>query len=194
MYEEPDNDVRVEAANMIADMLAVAGIEATPTTVTLTEMSERLSAGSFDLALVAYAMDVCPDPGFILIRGNMGNYCRYRSDNMTELCNTLRKQTTQADYQNVLYQMQQQFVDDCPFLCLYYRAGAVLTRKIHDRPQRPRTGAPFSRVGGAGGAFLRRPPPPSSPKGRSSELSEKPEESKNKRKNIRKKEKKEAKG
>ena len=76
MYEEPDNDVRVEAANMIADMLAVAGIEATPTTVTLTEMSERLGAGSFDLALVAYAMDVCPDPGFILIRGNTGNYCR----------------------------------------------------------------------------------------------------------------------
>ena len=131
VYEEPDNDVRVEAANMIADMLAVAGIEVTPTTVTLTEMSERLSAGSFDLALVAYAMDVCPDPGFMLIRGNTGNYCRYRSDTMTDLCNTLRKQTTQADYQNVLYQIQQQFADDCPFLCLYYRAGAVLTRKMY---------------------------------------------------------------
>lgn len=131
VYEEPDNDVRVEVANMIADQLAPAGIELGITTVTLTEMTERLSAGSYDLALVSYAMDVCPDPGFMLMRGNTGNYCRYRSDTMTELCESLRKQTTQADYQNVLYQIQQQFADDCPFICLYYRAGAVLTRKMY---------------------------------------------------------------
>ena len=131
VYEEPDNDVRVEAANMIADQLAQAGIEVIPTTVTLTEMSERLSAGSYDLALVAYAMDVCPDPGFLLMRGNTGNYARYRSDTMTELCETLRTQTTQEDYQSVLYQIQQQFAQDCPFICLYYRAGAVLTRKMY---------------------------------------------------------------
>lgn len=131
VYEEPDNDVRVEVANMIADQLAPAGIELGITTVTLTEMTERLSAGSYDLALVAYAMDVCPDPGFMLMRGNTGNYCRYRSDTMTELCESLRTQTTQEGYQNVLYQIQQQFADDCPFICLYYRAGAVLTRKMY---------------------------------------------------------------
>lgn len=131
VYEEPDNDVRVEAANMIADQLALAGIEVIPTTVTLTEMTERLQAGSYDLALVAYAMDVCPDPGFMLMRGNTGNYCRYRSDTMTELCENLRTQTTQEGYQSVLYQIQQQFADDCPFICLYYRAGAVLTRKMY---------------------------------------------------------------
>ena len=131
VYEEPDNDVRVETANMIADMLATAGIEVKVTTVTLTEMSERLNAGSYDLALVSYAMDVCPDPGFILIRGNTGNYSRYRSDPMTELCNSLRKQTTLEGYQQVLYDIQQQFADDCPFLCLFYRSGAVLTRKMY---------------------------------------------------------------
>ena len=131
VYEEPDNDVRVEVANMIADQLAPAGIELGITTVTLTEMTERLSAGSYDLALVAYAMDVCPDPGFMLMRGNTGNYCRYRSDTMTELCESLRTQTTQEGYQDVLYQIQQQFADDCPFICLYYRAGAVLTRKMY---------------------------------------------------------------
>ena len=49
--------MRVEVANMIADQLAPAGIELGITTVTLTEMTERLSAGSYDLALVAYAME-----------------------------------------------------------------------------------------------------------------------------------------
>lgn len=131
VYEEPDNDVRVEAANMIADQLAQVGFEIKVSTVTLTEMSERLNSGSYDLALVSYAMDVCPDPGFMLMRGNTGNYSRYRSETMTELCESLRKQTTQEGFRDVLFQIQQQFADDCPFLCLYYRAGAVLTRKMY---------------------------------------------------------------
>ena len=59
------------------------------------------------------------------------SYSRYRSDTMTELCNSLRKQTTQEGYQQVLYDIQQQFADDCPFLCLFYRSGAVLTRKMY---------------------------------------------------------------
>lgn len=99
--------------------------------VTLAEMSERLNAGSYGLALVSYAMDVCPDPGFMLICGNTGNYSRYRSDTMTKLCNFLRKQTTQEGYQQVLYDIQQQFADDRPFRCLFYRSGAVLTRKMY---------------------------------------------------------------
>ena len=86
VYEEPDDNVRVAAADLIADQLAEIGIEVTVTTLTMSAMQEKLSAGSFHLALVSYAMDKAPDYGFLLMSGNTGNYSRYRSSQMTSLC------------------------------------------------------------------------------------------------------------
>lgn len=131
VYEEPDNDVRVEVANTISDWLAEIGIECKVETLTMSDMATKLKAGGFDLALVSYAMDVCPDPGFLLMKSNTGNYCRYNSSAMNDLCSELRTQTTQAGYQETLLKIQAQFAEDCPFICLYYREGAVLTRKMY---------------------------------------------------------------
>ncbi len=128
VYEEPENDVRLEAANLIADMLAEVGIDCTPEAMTLPNLKERLNAGSYDLALAAFAMDTVPDPGFMLMRGNSGNYTRYRSEPITELFEDLRTQTTQSGYQQVLWRIQSVFAEDCPFLCLYWRSGKILTR------------------------------------------------------------------
>ena len=130
-YEEPDNSVRVEVANAIADTLAQIGIKVTVNARSLSDAASRLSAGNFELALVSYAMDVCPDPGFLLMKGNTGNYGRYRSDAMDSLCKDLRKATSQQEYQSILHQIQARFAEDCPFICLFYRSGAVLTRRMY---------------------------------------------------------------
>ncbi len=131
VYEEPENDVRVEAANMIADMLAAAGISTTVETMTMANVKEKLSAGSYDLALVSFAMDPCPDPGFMLMRGNTGNYTRYRSEEITEMFEELRKEVNQPGYQSKLWQIQSRFAEDVPFLCLYWRMGNVLSRYMY---------------------------------------------------------------
>ena len=131
VYEEPDNDVRLEAANMIAEQLAEVGIHCKVEPMTMANVKEKLSAGSFDLALVSFSMDVCPDPGFLLTKGNSGNYVRYKSDRMTNLCNDLRKQTTQESYRQKLMEIQSLFAEDCPFICLYYRTGYVITRYMY---------------------------------------------------------------
>lgn len=131
VYEEPDNDVRVETANMIADMLEAVGISVTITTLDFDTMSKRLSAGNFDLALVSYAMDVCPDAGFLLMSNNTGNYCRYRSTKMSDLCKDLRTMATFDEYRSKLHEIQAQFAEDCPFLCMFYRCGTVLTRRMY---------------------------------------------------------------
>ena len=128
VYEEPENDVRVEAANQIADMLAAVGIDASPEPMTMANLTERLKAGSYDLALAAFSMDANPDPGFMLMRGNSGNYTRYRSEEITGMFEDLRTQTTQSGYQTVLWNIQARFAEDCPFLCLYWRTGNILTR------------------------------------------------------------------
>lgn len=146
VYEEPDNDVRVEVANMIADTLNAVGFEVVVKIMPLyaieyidedgnpvktINMYEELKAGDYDLALVAYSMDWCPDPGFLLMSNNTGNYVRYRSEEMTNLCKELRTQTTQEGFRDVLFRIQALFAEDCPFICLYYRDGAVLTRKMY---------------------------------------------------------------
>ena len=131
VYEEPDNDVRVEAASIIASQLAEVGISSKVESMTMANVQEKLSAGSFDLALISMAMDPCPDPGFMLMRGNTGNYNRYKSDAMTSLCEELRKQTSQEGYRSKLMEIQSLFLEDCPFVCLYYRMGNVVTRFMY---------------------------------------------------------------
>ena len=131
VYEEPDNDVRLEAANMIAEQLAQVGIACSVEAMTLGNVQEKLKAGSFDLALIAFSMDVAPDPGFMLIKGNTGNYNRYKSEKMTELCHDLRREVTQEGYRQKLMQIQALFAEDCPFMCLYYRTGNVITRYMY---------------------------------------------------------------
>ena len=99
--------------------------------MTLANVREKLRAGSYDLALIAIAMDVCPDPGFMLMKGNTGNYTRYKSDRMTALCNDLRIEVTQNGYRQKLMEIQSLFAEDCPFICLYYRTGYVITRYMY---------------------------------------------------------------
>lgn len=131
VYEEPDNDVRLETANYIKDTLENYGFSIKIVTVSYAQAAQKLSAGAFELCLASYAMDVCPDAGFMLISGNTGNYCRYRSTAMTDLCTELRSQIDQPNYQYTLYKIQEQFAQDCPFICMFYRSGTVLTRKMY---------------------------------------------------------------
>jgi len=131
VYEEPDNDVRLETANYISDTLNQYGFKTEVQTMSFSSVQQALGVGNFQLCLAAYSMDVCPDAGFMLMKGNTGNYSRYRSDDMTDLCTKLRKQISQQDYQQVLYQIQEQFAKDCPFICMFYRSGTVLTRRMY---------------------------------------------------------------
>ncbi|MCE5344344.1 MAG: ABC transporter substrate-binding protein [Eubacteriales bacterium] len=131
VYEDPENDVRFETANMIADMLNLLKISVTIDTTTYEKEQETLAAGSFDMALASFQMDVAPDAGFMLMKGNSGNFCRYVSSEMTSLFNTLRTNQNRDDYAYTMQAIQQQFANDAPFICLFYRAGAILTRKMY---------------------------------------------------------------
>ncbi len=131
VYEDPENDVRFETANLIADMLEALQIKVTVTPMTYEQELEKLKAGSFDLALASFQMDITPDAGFLLMKGNDANYCRYVSSEMTSLFTTLRTNQNREDYAYTMQAIQQQFANDVPFICLFYRAGAILTRKMY---------------------------------------------------------------
>lgn len=130
VYEDPENDVRFETANMIADMLKEVGIHVNITTASYAECKEVLEAGSFDLCLCAFQMDVVPDVGFFLRKGNSQNYGKYASSAMTELIDDLRTREDQADFAYASQEIQRLFAEEVPFVCLFYRSGAILTRKM----------------------------------------------------------------
>ena len=130
VYEEQENSVRIQAANMIADYLVAVGINADVTPMTYSEAKTKLSKRSYDLCLCAFQMDTVPDPGFLLMIGNVCNYMGYRSKDMDAIFSRLRKALTKAEYQQALFDVQELYAKDCPFICLYYRTGAILTRTL----------------------------------------------------------------
>jgi hypothetical protein len=130
VYEEQDNTVRVQVANLIRGMLEDVGFEAPVVTESFSDIKERLSKRNFDMCIAAFQMDVIPDPGFLLMSNNTGNYTGYKSKEMDKLFKDLRAATDFVTYQSLLHQIQDLFAQDCPFICLYYRSGALLTRKI----------------------------------------------------------------
>ncbi len=128
VYEEQDNSVRANVAAQIVSHLAGVGIEARLMMMSFKEVKEKLEAGSYDLALASFNMDFTPDPGFLLISGNTGNYTRYNSKDMDKLFTDLRKAVTKEAYQNKLYEIQALYTQDVPFISIAYRSGAILTR------------------------------------------------------------------
>lgn len=130
VYEDPENDVRYETANRIVEMLAAVKIRVNIVAMTYQDQLQKLEAGRFDLALCAFQMDVVPDVGFFLYKGNQQNYGRYISSEMSSLIDTLRTNQNRDDFASTTQAIQQRFAEDVPFICLFYRSGAILTRKM----------------------------------------------------------------
>ena len=130
VYEDPYNDLRYEAANMIASDLANVGIDIHVETVSYEHCKEVLQNGTFDLCLCAWQLDVVPDYGFLLMKNQGTNVGRYNSSPMDSMYTTLRSVTDQAEFAYTAQSIQQQFYEDVPFICLFYRRGIILTRKM----------------------------------------------------------------
>ena len=56
---------------------------------------------------------------------------RYFSNDMTALIDQLRDCEEQTDFAYATMAVQQQFASDVPLICLFYRTGSVLTRKMY---------------------------------------------------------------
>ena len=62
------------------------------------------------------------------------DYQRHHSDVsglLNELFEDLRTKTTQEEYRQKLMEIQSLFYEDCPFICLYFRMGNVITRHMY---------------------------------------------------------------
>ena len=129
VYDEPGSTARTNAANKIVDQLAAVGIPAYVATWSRANVMEKLASGNYSLALCAFNFDVCPDPGFTVTSTASCNYTRYRSTDMNDLITQLRKSYTADEYKRVMNLIQDQFEQDMPYVCLYWRTGVLLSRE-----------------------------------------------------------------
>ena len=129
VYDEPGSTARTNAANKIVDQLAAVGIPAYVATWSRANVMEKLASGNYSLALCAFNFDVCPDPGFTVTSTASCNYTRYRSTDMNDLITQLRKSYTADEYKRVMNLIQDQFEQDMPYICLYWRTGVLLSRE-----------------------------------------------------------------
>ena len=128
VYDEPGSTVRTNAANKIVEQLAAVGIDAYVATWSRADVQTKLISGDYSMALCAFNFDVNPDPGFTLTSTASCNYTRYRSDDMNDLLAQMRKSVNMYEYQYTMQLIQDQFEQDKPYLPLYWRSGALLSR------------------------------------------------------------------
>ena len=129
VYDEPGSTARTNAANKIVDQLAAVGIPAYVATWSRADVQTKLVSGDYSLALCGLNFDVSPDPGFTLTSTASCNYTRYRSDDMNDLITQLRKSYTADSYQSAMRLIQDQFEQDQPYICLYWRSAVLLSRE-----------------------------------------------------------------
>ena len=120
--------MRTNAANKIREQLQAVGFTINVVTWSRADVAVKLRSGDYALALCAFNFDISPDPGFTLTSTGSCNYTRYRNDEMNKLISSLRTSWTQDDYRNVMLTIQEKFRDDLPYIPLYWRSSAVLSR------------------------------------------------------------------
>lgn len=128
VYDEVNSTVRTNAANKIREQLQAVGFSISVVTWSRSDVLTKLRSGDYYLALASFSFDISPDPGFTITSTGSCNFTRYRSDEMNDLVAQLRRSYLQQDYQTVMRDIQNKFLIDMPYIPLYWRSGAVLSR------------------------------------------------------------------
>lgn len=129
-YDEPGATVRRSAANSIREMLAEVGIKVTVAVWSHDEVKAKMTSGDYYMVLGAYNLDVIPDPAFMLNASVYGAaYTRYRDDTMNSYISALRSSYSAEGFKAAMLDIQNKYVEDVPFVALYWRTGALLSRE-----------------------------------------------------------------
>ena len=128
-YDEPGSTVRRNAAASIKAMLEEVGIKVSVEVWSYDNVKAKLKSGDYWMVLGAYNLDVIPDPSFMLNSAVYGAaYSRYRDETMVGYLKDLRAAKTPDAYLKSYADIQNRFVVDLPFIAMYWRTGALLSR------------------------------------------------------------------
>ena len=140
----PENSVRAEAAQLIADSLTSFGIgvelitanhdtaSASPDPESEapysgdTEFVRLLREGNWDLALVGFSLSESNSLSKYLTPSGSNNFGHYSSETMTALIEIMDSAVDEASLREAAYAVQSEFAEELPFIVLYFRLNSVI--------------------------------------------------------------------
>ena len=140
----PENSVRAEAAQLIADSLTSFGIgielitanhdtaSASPDPESEapysgdTEFVRLLREGNWDLALVGFSLSESNSLSKYLTPSGSNNFGHYSSETMTSLIEIMDSAVDEASLREAVYAVQSEFAEELPFIVLYFRLNSVI--------------------------------------------------------------------
>ena len=140
----PENSVRAEAAQLIADSLTSFGIgvelitanhdtaSASPDPESEapysgdTEFVRLLREGNWDLALVGFSLSESNSLSKYLTPSGSNNFGHYSSETMTSLIEVMDSAVDEASLREAAYAVQSEFAEELPFIVLYFRLNSVI--------------------------------------------------------------------
>ena len=126
-HQSLDDNLRLETANLIAQYLALVGIPVEVKALEWDAFVTEAAKKEYDLLLGGWYLTPVPDLSFAFESGAKENWSGYSSTEMDNLLALLLEQGTEKGMVNVAEQIQQQFLDDVPFISLYFRTHTLMT-------------------------------------------------------------------
>lgn len=127
VFDEPNSNMRGNAADQIAENLRRVGINASVEKLDRSEARKRIRNGEYDLALVPLNLSEAPDLIPLLSEDGDLNYNGYVSPEMKDLLiaavSAQDEQTMKLAYAG----LQSHIVDNLPIMGLCFRTGMVLS-------------------------------------------------------------------
>ena len=128
-YNEPTNNIRENAADLVAMYLNQVGVNTTVTVYSKTRCMQVIRDREFDLALIGIQLSEIPNLAPLLQSGGSININGFRNDNMELLIPQVSLAQTDDELKSIYSQMQMLVVERLPLLGLVFRTGSVLSRR-----------------------------------------------------------------
>lgn len=126
------DNLRESAANEIAAQLEKLGIQvevvAAPYSLTEAdnEFATKLSSGEFDLALCGFNLARDGIVSQFVDASGSQNYGGFSNDKLATLARAVATAADETAYRSAASAMQQEFVQQLPFLTLYFRLNSIV--------------------------------------------------------------------
>jgi peptide/nickel transport system substrate-binding protein len=126
-YSDETDTLRYDAAMLIRDQLAKAGIEVEVKSETWSDYSRMLNEKSFDMALCGCYMSPVPDYSVLVGTGGKLNKGGYSDSDMDALLDDIMNSYEPDVLKLKTGDLQQKIIDNLPIISLYFRTHSLLT-------------------------------------------------------------------
>lgn len=126
-----DNQLRVATAHVIAEQLSEVGLAVEVEKADWEDFQDRIAQRDYDMVLAGWHLSFLPDFSFAFhsTQRDAGNFIQYQNDDMDEILENIFGAANQNQKQEEWGRFQRLFVEEMPYISLFYKNHAILHRE-----------------------------------------------------------------